>query len=198
MSVPDFYAELFSSPPPPDVDTTLSFTYAVQVKDILGSQEYLAMQRQAYEEARATQLREDTIAIETYLKSKGLKAGKTESGIRYIVMRQGKGPVPAANQTVDVHYDGYLIDGTHFDTSYSALARQYGLFDARNPYQPYPVVIDQGTVIPGWNEALKMFNKGTRATICIPSSLAYGPQPQGELIPPNSVLLFDIEVVNIR
>lgn len=198
MSVPAFYEELFASPPPPGVDTTLFFTYTVVVRDILPSQEYLAGQRKAYEEAQAVQLNKDTVAIEAFLKSKGLKAAKTESGIRYVVTRQGKGATPVTNQTVEVHYDGYLIDGTHFDTSHAELARQYGLFDPRNPYQPYPVVIDQGTVIPGWNEALKLLNRGTKATLCIPSALGYGPQSMGNRIGPNSVLIFDIEVVNIR
>lgn len=105
----------------------------------------------------------------------------TESGLQYEVLAEGDGPTPAAGDQVEVHYTGTLIDGTEFDSSRGG----------------DPAVFGVGAVIPGFSEALQLMPVGSQYRIWIPSDLAYGPQGSGPIIGPNSVLVFDIELLGI-
>jgi len=105
----------------------------------------------------------------------------TASGLQYKVITMGKGPKPKADDTVKTHYRGTLIDGTEFDSSYK-----------RGEPATFPV----NGVIKGWTEALQMMPVGSKWQLFIPSDLAYGPGGRG--IPPNSTLLFDIELLGIE
>ncbi|MEX0837698.1 MAG: FKBP-type peptidyl-prolyl cis-trans isomerase [Gemmatimonadota bacterium] len=105
----------------------------------------------------------------------------TESGLQYEVLAEGEGPTPAADDQVEVHYTGTLIDGTEFDSSRGG----------------DPAVFGVGAVIPGFSEALQLMPVGSQYRIWIPSDLAYGPQGSGPIIGPNSVLVFDIELLGI-
>jgi len=106
----------------------------------------------------------------------------TESGLQYKVVTPGKGPTPSDNDVVVCHYKGTLIDGTEFDSSYK-----------RGEPAEFPV---KG-VIRGWTEALKTMKEGEKRQLFIPSDLAYGPSGRPG-IPPNSVLIFDIELVKVK
>jgi peptidylprolyl isomerase len=107
---------------------------------------------------------------------------KTPSGLRYIITKEGSGDsTPKIGQDVTVHYDGTLLDGTVFDSS-----RKRG--KATN--------FKVGAVIEGWNEALMMMKKGERRTLIIPPHLAYGKQGYPGIIPPNSFLIFDVEMID--
>jgi FKBP-type peptidyl-prolyl cis-trans isomerase FkpA/FKBP-type peptidyl-prolyl cis-trans isomerase FklB len=106
----------------------------------------------------------------------------TASGLQYIVEKEGTGATPKASDIVVVHYKGTLIDGTEFDSSY-----------ARNQ----PAEFQVSGVIKGWTEALLLFKVGTKAKLFIPPELAYGPMQQAK-IPANSVLLFDVELLEIK
>jgi FKBP-type peptidyl-prolyl cis-trans isomerase len=91
------------------------------------------------------------------------------------------------------------LDGTHFDSSVKEIAQEKGLYNpAREPYSPYDVTIDQTSVIRGWHDALKVLKKGSKATVYIPSTLGYGPQPYSEVIKENSILVFDLEIVELK
>ena len=124
-------------------------------------------------------------------KSKGeefLKANKgkegiktTESGLQYKVLTEGKGKKPTTEDVVKVHYKGTLIDGKEFDSSYK-----------RNKPAEFPV----RAVIPGWTEALQLMTVGSKYQLFIPSKLAYGERGNPS-IPGNSVLLFDVELLDI-
>jgi FKBP-type peptidyl-prolyl cis-trans isomerase len=104
----------------------------------------------------------------------------TASGLQYSVIREGNGPRPAAKDTVLVHYEGKLIDGTVFDSSY-----QRG--------QPAAFPLDQ--VIPGWTEGVQLMPVGSKYHFVVPPQLAYGAQGAGGVIPPGAVLEFDIELL---
>jgi FKBP-type peptidyl-prolyl cis-trans isomerase len=119
----------------------------------------------------------------SYLEKNKTKEGvkTTSSGLQYEVVKEGKGPKPSASDRVKVHYTGTLIDGTKFDSS-------------RDSGQPAEFGV--GEVIRGWQEALQLMPVGSQFKLAIPSELAYGPQPTGN-IPPNSVLLFDVELLEI-
>ena len=106
----------------------------------------------------------------------------TESGLQYIVLEQGSGPKPAAGDTVRVHYEGALIDGTIFDSSYQ---------------QDQPEEIPLDMVIPGWAEGIQLMNTGGKCILYIPSQLAYGERGAGYVIPPYSTLVFTIELLEI-
>ncbi len=109
----------------------------------------------------------------------------TESGLKYFDHEVGAGPELQPGQTVLVDYTGWLEDGTMFDSSISR-------------GQPIPVVIGQGGVIQGWIEGLEGMQVGGKRQLVIPPDLAYGEQGAGAQIPPNAVLVFEIEVVGTQ
>jgi len=105
----------------------------------------------------------------------------TASGLQYEVVEDGKGPKPQASDTVKVNYEGRLIDGTVFDSSY-----------ARGEPAEFPLE----WVIPGWTEGIQLMGVGSKYKLYIPSELAYGPEGGGP-IPPYSPLIFDVELLEI-
>ncbi len=105
------------------------------------------------------------------------------SGLQYKVLEQGDGPSPKATDRVKTHYRGQLIDGTEFDSSY-----------ARNEPATFPV----NQVIPGWTEALQKMQVGDKWQLFVPSNLAYGESGAGGVIPPNSALIFEVELISIE
>lgn len=107
----------------------------------------------------------------------------TKSGLQYKVLRVGEGRVPKRTDTVKTHYEGRLIDGTVFDSSYT-----------RGEPATFPV---QG-VIPGWTEALQLMPVGSKWQLFIPAELAYGERGAGGVIGPNATLIFDIELLSIE
>jgi FKBP-type peptidyl-prolyl cis-trans isomerase FklB len=104
------------------------------------------------------------------------------SGLQYKVLAQGNGPKPTAGSTVTVHYVGTLADGTEFDSSRK-----------RGEPATFPVT----GVIAGWTEALQLMPVGSKWKLVIPASLAYGEQGSGPVIGPNSVLIFEVELLSV-
>lgn len=113
------------------------------------------------------------------------KAGVIElpDGMQYMVMKEGTGPKPSETDTVVTHYHGTLMDGTVFDSSVE-----------RGEPAEFPV----GAVIKGWTEALQMMNVGSKWKLFIPPSLAYGDRAAGPTIGPNSTLIFEVELLQIK
>lgn len=106
----------------------------------------------------------------------------TASGLQYQIIKEGTGKTPSEKDTVTAHYEGKLIDGKKFDSSYD-----------RNQPADFPVT----GVIPGWTEALKMMKVGSKWKLFVPPELGYGASPRPG-IPPNSVLVFEVELVGIK
>jgi FKBP-type peptidyl-prolyl cis-trans isomerase FklB len=106
----------------------------------------------------------------------------TESGLQYQVITAGKGPSPKRTDTVRVHYHGTLLGGKVFDSSVQ---------------RKEPAEFAVNRVIPGWTEALQKMKVGDKWKLFIPSDLAYGPDSPGEPIGPNSVLVFEVELLDI-
>ncbi|MCE2612736.1 peptidylprolyl isomerase [Flavobacteriaceae bacterium D16] len=110
---------------------------------------------------------------------------KTDSGLRYKLLEKGEGPSPEKGKTVSVHYEGSLLNGQVFDSSFQ-----------RN--QPISFQLGVGQVIPGWDEGIQLLRVGDKARLVIPSELAYGAAGAGGVIPPNATLLFDVELIEVK
>lgn len=106
----------------------------------------------------------------------------TESGLQYEVVTAGEGQSPSPEDQVEVHYRGTLIDGTVFDSSYD---------------RGQTVTFGVTQVIPGWTEALQLMKEGAKYNLYIPSELAYGAGGAGQVIGPNSTLIFEVELIAI-
>ncbi|USA52712.1 FKBP-type peptidyl-prolyl cis-trans isomerase [Acinetobacter sp. C32I] len=113
-------------------------------------------------------------------KKEGIKT--TASGLQYKITQVGKGPSPRLSSTVKVNYKGQLIDGTVFDSSYE---------------RGEPIEFPLNQVISGWAEGLQLMKEGSKATLYIPANLGYGEQGVAS-IPPNSILIFDVELIAVR
>lgn len=109
----------------------------------------------------------------------------TQSGLKYYDLTPGTGATPAAGQTVVVHYTGWLVDGTQFDSS---LDRG----------QPFSFPLGQGRVIPGWDEGVATMKVGGKRQLVIPPELGYGENGSGSVIPPNATLIFEVELLEIQ
>lgn len=137
--------------------------------------------------------------INTYIEKNNLEPLKTASGLQYIITEEGTGETPVAGDTVQVNYTGALIaTGDVFDTSIKEIAEKNNIFNAMRPYEPAKFAIGVRQVIPGWDEGLLLFPKGSKAKLIIPSELGYGERGDGRgVIPPFAPLVFDIELIDI-
>ena len=128
--------------------------------------------------------------IQDYLKKKGItNATKTASGMYYVITQKGYGDVIKKGQTAVMNYTGRLMDDSAFDSNVDPKF---------NHAQPFQFAAGIGQVIDGWNEGVLLLNKSAKAKWIIPSYLGYGAQSPGPGIPPNSILVFDVELADIR
>jgi FKBP-type peptidyl-prolyl cis-trans isomerase len=125
----------------------------------------------------------DSLSIEGFLSTKKIKAEKMLEGIFYTVHTEGVGAIPRQGDFVKIRYTGKLLNGKVFDQS---------------PVdEPYVFQLGNGQVITGWNKAIQKLKIGTKTTLYVPAYLAYGSTGIGNVIPPNSPLIYDIEVVEV-
>lgn len=132
-----------------------------------------------------TNMSSQAAAGEAFLAANAKKEGvkTTASGLQYKVLKSGTGESPKLTDTVKVHYQGTLIDGTIFDSSIQ---------------RGQPISFPVSGVIPGWIEALQLMKVGDKWQLFIPANLAYGENSPTPAIPPNSVLIFDVELLGIE
>jgi len=135
---------------------------------------------QATAEAGKENAAEEKKFMDENKKKDGIKV--CASGLQYEIITEGSGESPAETDQVRVHYEGTLLDGKVFDSS-------------RRRGEPAEFALNQ--VIPGWTEALKLMKPGSRHRLFIPSALAYGERGAGNMIPPHSALIFDVELLAI-
>lgn len=138
-----------------------------------------------FQEDQKRKAEEGIMKGEEFLKENGQKEGVVTlpSGLQYKIIEPGSGPSPKATDQVVVHYRGRLLDGTQFDSSYD---------------RGQPATFGVNQVIKGWTEALQLMNAGAKWELYIPSSLAYGTRGAGQAIPPNSTLIFEVELLEIK
>ena len=145
---------------------------------------FVDMQAQAQAKTAAVAPANLAAAV-AFLETNGAREGvvTTDSGLQYEIITEGTGALPAASDTVEVHYHGTLLDGTVFDSSVD-----------RGETISFPV---QG-VIPGWVEGLQLMPVGSKWRLFIHPSLAYGERGSGPTIGPNSALIFEVELISIE
>ncbi|HHP7240156.1 MAG TPA: FKBP-type peptidyl-prolyl cis-trans isomerase [Cyclobacteriaceae bacterium] len=189
LNAEEFFKNTFKVEVPDTIDKDTDISFNIGLVDAMSRNQYAEYRNKLYTERRekifAEKLVEDGAAIDQFLEDNDIEAIKTESGLRYIITEEGDGPKPEEGQTVVVHYNGELLDGTKFDSSY-------------DNGKPFSFVLGQGRVIKGWDEGIALLNKGDKATLFVPSPLGYGGRQAGEVIKPYSILKFDVELIDIK
>ncbi len=138
-----------------------------------------------FEGAREKRIEEAKKQAEAALEEVAAGFQKTNSGLRYQILQKGNGKQAEKGKGVSVHYKGMLTDGTVFDSSYQRK-------------QPIDFTLGVGQVIAGWDEGIQLLKVGDKARFVIPSDLAYGSQGAGGVIPPNAILIFDVELIDVK
>ena len=165
--------------------------FAQAIKDVLDRKETAISHNEAreivnkYFEELETKLNAENIEKgKSFLEENAKRPGVVTlpSGLQYEVITEGNGKKPSATDRVKCHYEGTLIDGTLFD---SAIKRGE------------PAIFGVNQVIKGWVEALQLMTEGAKWKLFIPSELAYGAQQAGEMIPPHSTLIFEVELIEV-
>lgn len=138
-----------------------------------------------FEGSRARREAEQKAASEAQLEKIAAGFEKTESGLRYQFIQRGNGKKAEKGRTVSVHYSGSLENGKVFDSSYSRK-------------KPIEFPLGKGHVIEGWDEGIALLSVGDKARFVIPPYLGYGERGAGGVIPPNAVLIFDVELMDVK
>ncbi|HEY9489601.1 MAG TPA: FKBP-type peptidyl-prolyl cis-trans isomerase [Chryseosolibacter sp.] len=173
MPVREFFSKVVGAPLPPHVDSTLTVTYTLKVKEITTAEEFIAKREQEV-------LNKDTKEIQKYLSDGNLSALQDTSGLQYIIHTNGGGKKPSIDDCVEVKYTGrFLKTGEVFD-------------------QAEKVSFPLNGVITGWKLGIPMLGKGDSGTFYIPSKLAYGPQGYPGAIPPDAILIFDVTLLEVK
>lgn len=168
---------------PPFIKEGTTLKYVLKLEKILNEDEYNKLMIMKGEE----QLRKEEEAIKKYALEKNLQPiEKLEGGLYYYkTFESGDTSKPQKGQTVTVHYTGYLINGTKFDSS-------------KDRNQPFSFKLGVGQVINGWDLGVAELSKGDKATLLIPSYMGYGTQGAGAVIPPNATLIFEVELIDFK
>jgi FKBP-type peptidyl-prolyl cis-trans isomerase len=191
------------------IEMELDYSMVIQgIKDQLDStksplmndSEFIAAIQEFSMEMRKARMVKDSIAMEErkqkaaenlvnqnafFEKNKGeVGVIATESGLQYIILKEGEGKAAKDGDTITVHYTGSLLDGTKFDSSLD-----------RN--QPLSIALGEGQLIKGWVEMLRLMKKGEKVKAWIPSNLGYG-ENGNHVIPGNSMLIFEMELLDIK
>ena len=172
--------------------------FAQSIKDVLSGnelkishreaqqivQDYFAKKEEALNAERAEKGKSAKAEGEQYLAANAKKEGVVTlpSGLQYQVLREGNGKKPSAKDTVKCHYEGFLVDGTVFDSSVQ---------------RGEPATFGLQQVIAGWTEGLQLMQEGAKYRFFIPYRLAYGEGGAGQLIPPYAALIFDVELIEV-
>lgn len=161
--------------------------YNVELVDITSKADHekkLAEEKKKAEAEMENNKKQESALRAKYLQEKKITTKPNPSGLIFVEKVKGTGAKAVAGKTVKVHYTGTLLDGTKFDSS-------------RDRNEPFEFTLGQGQVIKGWDEGIAMMNVGGKATLIIPSNIAYGERNAGS-IPPYSTLVFDVELLEVK
>ncbi|GAA4433993.1 hypothetical protein GCM10023188_24410 [Pontibacter saemangeumensis] len=197
VNADSLFAKTFAQPMPPFIKPGSQLTFFIKAEKVQSKEEAMVDQQKMMEQQMkdaqahaAEQIKIDDQKIQEYIKENNLEnVQKTESGVYYVVQEPGKGPQAATGDLVSVHYKLSFLDGKEVENSRS------------NPMgngEPFQFPLGQGRVIKGWDDAIQQLKEGSKATLLVPSTLAYGEQDRGPDMPANSILRFDVELVDVE
>ena len=153
------------------------------------------------EEARKKALEKAAIARDKFLKDNESLKGRIENfqtGISMIFTQENNGVKPTSADYVLINCAGYFATGDLFYTTWEDISKKYGKYDARNTYEPFPMIYNEtANLVAGFREAMLNMKVGDKARVYIPSYLGYGERGYGS-IPPNTDIIFDIEITGIQ
>ena len=171
--------------------TILPYTtliYDVEILDVVSKADFekeQAAEKQKEMEKNETLKNQEIMLLDKYLKDNNISVKPTSSGLYYIEKIKGTGIQAMAGKTVKVHYTGTLLNGTKFDSSVDR-------------GEPLEFGLGKGMVIKGWDEGIALMSVGGKATLVIPSKLAYGDRSPGAEIPAYSTLVFEVELLDVK
>lgn len=171
---------------PKDLKDVKTIIFDIKMVNIETKEEKDAKMKAEQEAAQQKAMKdkaEEWNNIQKYLEENNITVQPTADSLFIVITKEGNGPKPQKGDKVKVHYTGYLLDGTKFDSSVD-----------RN--QPFEFELGQGRVIKGWDEGIAALHKGSKAKLIIPSKLAYGARGAGGVIPPYAPLVFDVELID--
>jgi FKBP-type peptidyl-prolyl cis-trans isomerase len=175
------FEESFRAAVPPSLNPEGFVTFCIGASSIM-TEEEMEMEAMAKSEK---QMSADIEVIDQYLEQNNISAQSTDSGLRYVIDVEGTGNFPQPGDNVMVNYRGSLLDGIQFESTFET-------------NEPFTFTIGQRQVIMGWDEGIALLKAGGKGTLYIPSPMAYGERGAGGIIPPNSVLKFDVELIQIN
>lgn len=203
----DSIVKLFGGNLPPYFVSGMYAYWTLQIDDIKTAQQQVAeeekMRKEQEEQMKLQKIVSDSLsALEPTTIAKAIKEygfdNKLVNGVYFKKTLTNKTKQkPLESDKVKVHYVGKFTNGKLFDTSVESAAKEANIFQQGRPYEPLEFTIGKKMMIPGFEEAVKMMNKGEKAIVLIPSNLAYGAQGRGE-IAPASPLIFELELVDIQ
>ncbi|HEV7231390.1 MAG TPA: FKBP-type peptidyl-prolyl cis-trans isomerase [Bacteroidia bacterium] len=181
-----YFGSMKGVKPPPFIDSNSVLYFDVKVESIQNREVIAAEQKKQQEEMMkmVEQAKNDEPKLlEEYIHSHKITAKPSKTGLYVIESQKGSGPAIKSGQTVSVKYTGKFLDGQVFDSS-------------EKSGKPFDFRVGKQEVIPGWDEAMLNMKKGSKATLIIPSALAYG--DGGGRMKPYATLLFDVEIVDVK
>lgn len=177
----ELFQNSFMMPLPDSVSKESNIFARMSVEEVLSDDEF----DKYLTNIDSVEFEKQQLEIDKLLADEKLEVGKTASGLRYVILKEGTGVKADSGDVVSVHYTGTLLDGTKFDSSVDR-------------DEPFEFTLGVGQVIPGWDEGIALLSKGAKAKLYIPSKLGYGMRGSGSRIPPNSILVFEVELVDIK
>lgn len=195
-----FFTKFLGGQLPPFIAKGSYLSFNVKMIEITPK---LAFEKQQAQAQSSQQIVMDSLktaekgTLDAYLKENKINAKPTASGLIFILTKAGNGAKAEKGKMVSVNYTGTLLNGKMFDTSVEEMARKGNIFDPNRQFKPIEFPLGQNQVIPGWDEAIQLMKVGEKATILLPSDIAYGPNGSGP-IPPFATLKFEVELVGIK
>ena len=185
------YGKMISLPMSPKMDTSQIVVWSIRVEEV--ENESTLLERMTKEQTTI-----DEKLIQEYVVNNNLEPNVTDEGVYYLTLKDGNGQFPKQGDRVYVNYTVTRLDGFVVDTSREDVARANNQYSERRTYVPYDFELGARGIIEGWNIGIPMFSKGGRGTLLVPSEFAYAGRGKGAEVPPNTVLVFDIELVDIK
>ncbi len=181
INADSLFAKMFGIPLPPFIRSGSNVNFTIKLISALSEEAY----RKELEKTAAEMVGKEDKTIQEYMTKNNLKGTKAPSGLYYVQTQAGTGAKAEKGKTVTVHYTGKLLNGTKFDSSVDR-------------GQPFEFGLGAGQVIQGWDEGIALMSVGEKGILLIPSGLGYGARGAGGAIGPNSILIFDVELLGVK